>query len=425
MNLKLLKQKNFFLLILGSLVSNMGTLMQDFALSLYVLKITGSGAKFASVLTVALIPELLLGPFMGVFADRFDRKKIIISLNFISCITVGIAAIIFKVNGVLSLPCIYALVIILSIISISFSPAMTAILPSIVKKEELLDANSLKAAIYSIGSIAAPLFAGLIFGLYGLFTILIVNAVSFIFAAFSEVFMDIPKNKTSNSSFSAKGFVNDFTDGLKFTAGKRNIIAIMFMAMICNFAMSPLGDISFPYIVKNVFRCSDLQYGIFQAVLLSGMGIAPFICTLFLKNTSFKKVISINTTIVGILIAIVSIIISPLYTNLFNSTFIPYITLTLISLVIIILMTLINIFIGTMFQKEVPTDMMGRVGAVMNTLCMAIMPIGQILFGTSFDSHPAYLVVFPAALILFIASFVYTKLTYVKEDKVDATVEEN
>lgn len=425
MDVKLLKQKNLLLLIIGSLVSNMGTSMQDFALSLYVLKITGSGAKFASVLAIALIPELLLGPFMGVFADRFDRKKIIIVLNFMSGLTVAATAVIFKVNGNLSLKYIYALVIILSIISILFSPTMTAILPSIVKKEELLDANSLKTAIYSIGSIAAPLIAGLIFGLYGLFAVLILNAISFMFAAFSEVFMHIPKNKTSNSSFSAKEFVNDFTAGLKFTASKRNIIAIMFMALICNFAMSPLGDISFPYIVKNVFKCSDLQYGIFQAVLLGGMFIAPFICTLFLKNTSFKKVISINTAIMGVLIIAVAIIVSPLYTDLFNSRLIPYITLTLVSLIIIVLATSINIFIGTMFQKEVPTNMMGRVGAVMNTLCMAIMPIGQIVFGSSFDSHPAYLVVFPAALILFFASFVYTKLTYVKEDKIDTAVEEN
>lgn len=425
MNVKLLKQKNFFILMMGSLVSNMGTSMQDFALSLYVLKITGSGAKFASVLAIALIPELLLGPFMGVFADRFDRKKIVIVLNFMSGLTVAATAVIFKVNGNLSLQYIYALVIILSIISISFSPAMTAIMPSIVKKEELLDANSLKTAIYSIGLIAAPLLAGLIFGLYGLFIVLSLNAISFIFAAISEVFMYLPKNKTSNLSFSAKEFINDFTDGLKFTASKRNISAIMFIGLICNFAMAPIGDISFPYIVKYVFKCSDLQYGIFQAVLLSGMVIAPFICTVFLKNVSFKKVISINTAIAGILIIIVSIIISPLYTNLFNSNFIPYITLTLLSLVIIILMTSINIFVGTIFQNEVPTDMMGRVGAVMNTSCMAIIPIGQIVFGTSLDSEPAYLVIFPAALILFLGSFVYRKLTHDKEKDIEVAVEEN
>lgn len=424
MNLELLKQKNFALLMLGSLVSNMGTAMQDFALSLYVLKITGSGAKFASVLTAALIPELLLGPFMGVFADRFDRKKIIICLNFMSGITVGIAAIIFKVNGNLSMQHIYALVIILSIISLVFSPTMTAILPSIVKKEELLDANSLKTAIYSTGSIAAPLLAGLIFGLHGLFIVLILNAISFIVSAFSEVFMDIPKNKTKNSGFSSKMFMNDFITGLKFTASKHNILAIIFISLICNFAMGPLGDIVFPYVVKNVFKCSDLQYGMFQAIILSGMIIAPIICTLFLKKASYRKVISINIAIIGILIVILAVNASPSYTKLFKSSFIPYITFAFLALAMIILMTIVNIFTGTMFQKEVPINMMGRVGAAMNTLCMAVIPIGQIVFGNSLDSQPAYLVIFPAALILLFASFVYTKLTYVKEDKnIDAVAQ--
>lgn len=424
MNVKLLKQKNFSLLMLGSIVSNIGTLMQDFALSLYVLKITGSGTKFASVLAVTLIPQLLLGPFMGVFADRFDRKKIIIVLNFMSGITVGITAIMFKINGTLSLPYIYGLVITLSLISLLFSPAIGAILPSIVKKEELLEANSVKTAIYSVGSIIAPLLAGLIFGLYSLFIILILNSISFIFAAFSEIFIDIPKNETNSSAFSGKEFLNEFTTGLKFTTSKKAILAIIFVGLIINFAMSPLCEIGFPYIVKNLFKCNDFQYGIFQAILLGGMVIAPFICTSIFKNLSFEKVISRNTIIVGGVIAIVAVIVSPLYTSLFKSSFVPYITLALLSIVIVVLMTAINIFIGTMFQNEVPIDMMGRVGSVMNTVCMAAMPIGQMLFGVLLDTVPVYLVVFAASLVLAFSSFVYRKLTYVKEDKnIDAVAQ--
>lgn len=361
---------------------------------------------------------------MGVFADRFDRKKVIIILDLLSGITVGITAIIFKINGILSLPYVYALIIILSVISLLYSPTIGTIIPLVVKEEELLDANSIKTAAYSIGSIAAPLLAGLIFGLYGLFIVLVINSLSFILSAFSELFMDIPKNKNDNSNFSISIFIDDFTTGLKFTVSKRNILAIMFIALIANFALSPLCNVGFPYIIKNVFKSSDFQYGIFQAILLSGMVIAPFVCTLFLKNVSFKKVIYVNTAIIGIVIGIVSVAVSPLYMNLFNSKFIPYITLALLSLVMVILVASVNIFIGTIFQKEVPTDMMGRVGAVMNTLCMAATPVGQMAFGTLFDIQPAYIVVFPAALILLFSSFVYRRLTYVKEDKnIDAVVQ--
>lgn len=417
MNTKLLKQKDFFLLIIGGLLSNIGTLMQDFALALYVLKVTGSGTKFASVLAITVIPQLLLGPFVGVFADRFNRKRIIIILDFMSGITVGLVALIFKLNGNLSLPYIYALVIILTLISLLYSPTMVAILPSIVKEEDLLDANSIKSAINSMGSIAAPILAGIMFGLYGLFIVLILNSISFIFSACCEIFINIPNYEEKNSGFSTKKFLNDFTTGLKFVASKKSILAIIFVALIVNFAIGPLCDIGYPYIIKRLFNRSDFQYGIFQAILFSGMIIAPFICTSFLKNVSLKKVITINTASVAIIIGISAIIVSPLYRSIFTTSFIPYITLALLSVIIVIFMTIINIFIGTMFQKEVPINMMGRVGSVMNTLCISITPVGQIIFGTLFDTQPAYIVVSIAGLILLFSSFLYRML--VRTDNMD------
>jgi MFS family permease len=352
---------------------------------------------------------------MGVFADRFDRKKIIVTLDLMSGIAVGITAIVFKLNGALTLPYIYGLVILLSLISLLFSPAMGAIIPSIIKEEELLEANSIKSVINSMGSIIAPILAGFIFGLYGMFIVLVINSISFILSAFSEMFINVPKNKVEHSELSVKEFMKDFTTGLKFTASKKSILAIIFVGLIANFALSPLCNVGFPYIIKNVLKCSDFQYGIFQGILLSGMLIGPFICTSFLKNVSFKKIITINTAIVGIIIGIVAVVVSPLYGNLFETSFIPYVTLTLLTVLIAILMSIINIFMGTMFQKEVPLEMMGRVGSVMNTLCMAITPIGQILFGALFDTQPVYIVVSIASLILIFSSFLYTRLTHIKD----------
>jgi len=102
MNVKLLKEKNFSLLMFGKFISLTGTQMQEFALSLYVLKITGSATLFASVIIVAMIPQLLLSPIAGVFADWLDRKKIIVYLDIISGILVGIFATIYMINGELT-----------------------------------------------------------------------------------------------------------------------------------------------------------------------------------------------------------------------------------------------------------------------------------------------------------------------------------
>jgi MFS family permease len=88
-----MKNKNLSLLMLSNFVSLTGTQMQEFALSLYVLKRTGSATLFSSVLIVALIPQIIVSPIAGVFADWIDRKKIIIYLDVISSLLESVSKI--------------------------------------------------------------------------------------------------------------------------------------------------------------------------------------------------------------------------------------------------------------------------------------------------------------------------------------------
>ena len=237
MNVGLLKNKNFSLLIFGKLASLIGTQMQNFSLSLYVLKTTGSAAKFASVLAVTIVPQLLLGPIAGVLADWFDRKKIMIYLNVFSGLAVGVCALMFKINGGLSMPYIYALVITLSIISLLYVPAITTVIPTVIKKEELPDANGVNAFIMNLGSLTAPALAGVLFGLYSMFIILIVNSASFFIAAVSQIFIKMPKLNKKPEKINFTTFSTDFMEGVKFIKNKRLILNIIILGMIINFAL--------------------------------------------------------------------------------------------------------------------------------------------------------------------------------------------
>lgn len=143
MKINLLKDKNFSLLMFGKITSLIGSYMQSFALSLFVLNTTGSASKFASILAVALIPELILAPFAGVIVDWFDRKKILIALDLASGGVVTIFAIIYFVSGEMPLIYIYILVITLSLISTIDNPTLQTIIPTITKKKDLVEANAL------------------------------------------------------------------------------------------------------------------------------------------------------------------------------------------------------------------------------------------------------------------------------------------
>ncbi len=75
MNHVFIKNRNFRYLMFGKLISLLGSNLQTFAFSLYVLNITGSATEFSKMLVVSLIPEILLTPFAGVLVDKIDRKK--------------------------------------------------------------------------------------------------------------------------------------------------------------------------------------------------------------------------------------------------------------------------------------------------------------------------------------------------------------
>ncbi|WP_346928100.1 MFS transporter [Clostridium sp.] len=425
MNVQLLKRKDFTLLILGKFVSLLGTGMQNFALSLYVLSVTGSGTKFASVLAVGLIPQIVLGPVGGVFADWFDRKKIIVLLDMLSGIIIAIMAAIYFATGQISMMQIYITVISLSTISILFNPAISSVIPSIMKKEELIDANSFNSLVMTIGQFLSPIIAGIIYGVFGLLAILIVNSISFILSSISEMFITIPKSQKKVEKFSINQFHKDFTEGIKFIKTKSILLKLIICSFVINFLFNPIGAVVFPYLSKRVLRVSDIQYGFFEASILIGSLIAPFLSGMIAKKFTIHKIYYWGTIIEGILIGMIGIIAYPNFLGLFNGNLIPYISLILVGIMVITVLIIVNISVMTLFQQQIPIEMMGRVNSVDMTLSMASIPLGQIAFGLLLDNIQTYIIVVSSGIILILvgAAFGYSLKNIKKEEVMDETLD--
>jgi len=409
MNFNLMKNKNLSLLMFSNFVSLTGTQMQEFALSLYVLKRTGSATLFSSVLIVALIPQIIVSPIAGVFADWIDRKKIIIYLDVISSLLVFIFALIYMLCGGLSLQAIYILVIMLALASCLYQPAMGTIIPTIIDKENLIDANGISSLIKNIGNLISPLLAGILFGFYGLLAILIINSISFLLSAVSEIFINIPKVNKMSNKINFKTFSNDFLAGIRFIKERQLLLYIIILAPILNFIFAPLFSIGITFICKKLFKISDFQYGFMQMIIMFSMIIAPFITSKYSKKFSLSKLILVDFFTCSILIGIMAITPSPLFLKLFSSNLIPYISITTMCFLVGLIITSANIALNSMFQQIVPLSMMGRVGTVMSTCCVAMMPIGLIFFGILYDSISAWLCILISSIILLSAILIFRK----------------
>jgi hypothetical protein len=122
----------------GQLISLFGDRVNQLALAFLVLQMTDSPLAVGLVFVAATLPNLLLGPIAGTLVDRWDQKQVMV----VSDLLRAAAVLLIPIAAVTSLPLVYPLVFLVTAISIFFRPARTAVLPRIVRRDELVTANS-------------------------------------------------------------------------------------------------------------------------------------------------------------------------------------------------------------------------------------------------------------------------------------------
>jgi MFS family permease len=419
MNLRLIRQKDFSLLIFGKLVSLVGSNMLQFALSLYVLAITGSATIFASMLSISILPRLLLSPIAGVFGDWFDRKRTIVLLDFINSIIIGSFALIIIVEGDLTILLIYVLVILLEVTEIFFQSSMSAVLPSLVKKEELMEANSFNSLVMNIGNMLAPILAAFLYGAFGLKIILMVSSVSFALSAIIKTRINIPRSHKQPEKIDIKTFKTDLMEGVKIIKSNKLISTMIGLGTIINFSISPLLSIGLIYIIKEILKVNDMQFGAFQMVLSASMLLAPLFGGM-IKKIKVGRLVFSSFMILAILVFVMSIFTSTFVLNASDSIIIPYAGLLFVSFIIGVVATVANIAIGTLFNQVVPLEMMGRTSAVFNLAVTVFIPVGQMAFGFLYDTILPSVVVIIGGVILIGVTLIYKKVL-VGYDEIDGS----
>ncbi|MCR8993801.1 MFS transporter [Brevibacillus sp. 7WMA2] len=401
----LFTNKNFTLLMIGQVISFTGSIIQRFALSLYVLGITGSGTLFASVLVMSLIPTILLGPIAGVFADRFSRRNIMIVLDILCAIIVGVMLLLSK-NGLLDLPAIYIGVILLSVFTAFYEPAVQASIPSLVEEKQLLNANSLNSLFMTLANMTGPILAGILYGTFGLDALLLINGISFLLAAILEMFMVIPQTIRAKSSSIVSDFGNDLKEGLKFVGKSQYLGKLIFATLIANVFISPIFTVGIAYITKINLKMSDQMYGLSEGVIMAGSLMAPIALSLLTKKLTVKNAFVSMLFLSGIFLLATSGSILPSFTSIFRDATIPFWIFTICGFGIMASITILSIVGMTMLQNDTPNEMLGRVMALVTSMTMAAIPLGQLMYGLLFDrfSDSSYIPMVLSAIVSVILS---------------------
>lgn len=172
-----LRVRNFRRLWLASMASETGDWMLLISLPVLVFEITGSAAGTSAAFLVELVPGVLVAPLAGRFADRLDRRKLLIAILLVQA-AVLLPLLLLSTN----LVTIYIVIAAQAGLTAMFSPAKNAMLPTLVPKEKLVSANALIGLNQNLSRLVGASLGGALFVFGGLSVIVTLDMVSFLLA---------------------------------------------------------------------------------------------------------------------------------------------------------------------------------------------------------------------------------------------------
>lgn len=391
--------RNFTIMIVGQIISLFGNSILRFALSLYVLDLTGSAAVFGGILALSMIPTVLFSPIGGVLADRLPRQRIMVFLDFLTAGLILAFNILFARSG--NLAAITLLMILLSLIQAFYQPSVQASIPSLAAPEQLMAANGTVVQVQALASLAGPIIGGFLYGILGLYPILAASAVCFFCSAVMELFLRIPFTPQEKKGSPLRQVASDLSDALRFlTHEKRELLWLLIIIAGINLFLSALFIVGLPYLIKIHLGLSAQLYGFAEAALGLGTIIGGILSGTAAKRVGFDRchIFLLGTTamLLPILLALA----------LHAPALAAYAVMLLSVVVGMMFCALFNIAAQTFLQKLTPNHMLGKIGALVSAICTCALPVGQAMYGALFEaagSNPWLVVLFGGAVSLMLS----------------------
>lgn len=414
---------NLTLFLSGKMVSLLGTFAYSLAISWYILKVTGSATTFAISVLMSTVPRVVFGPIAGSIADRFDRKKLTVWLDILSGITVLSLLGISSVFG-LKIPFIYMTSFMLAIINTLFDMTITASLPNLVTDKNLMKINSYSQAITSLAGIMGPVLGGVIYGLVPIKLFLLINGLSFIASAISEMFIDFkfnkPKDKdenvqevTTKEKIGFKSTIKDIKEVVGFLKEKKALFTLLKFALGFNLLLQPTLSVVLPYIINNVLKMKSFQFGVIEAAWGIGILITSIIIGGIKEGKSKLKSLIFGTTTLGILVVAIGIPAIPYFRSFSINVFFIY--YALIMIIVGVVMVIVNTPLMVYIQRTSPDKIRGRVIGVLMTMAGGIAPLGIVAAGVLIDLTPPFVIPIASGTIIIMLALIMGRSKSMKD----------
>ena len=373
--------------ITSQAVSLFGSSIVQMAIVWYVTMQTSSGIWLTILTLSSFLPQMIISPFAGVWADRYNKKKIIILADVLIATSTLILAIFLQINNLAntSLIAIVVVSIIRSIGTGIQTPTVNSMIPLLVPEDKLMKFNGVNSSIQSVIQFASPLVAGGILVLGSISNILFIDVITAVIGVSILSFIKIEQKSVQKIEEKAST-INEIKEGIRFSISDKLIGKLLLIYGIFIFLSVPSSFMSSLIITRN-FGQDYMYLSICETIGVVGM----FLGGLLLGTWGGFKNRNKTLTLGMILYSIFAIGLG-LVTQYWM--FVALIFFISFSIPIIQTTTM------TMLQEKVQIEMQGRIFSLLNAIFSGLMPLGMILFGVLADIVSINYLIIPAGAIL-------------------------
>ena len=388
---KKLWNKDFILLLQGNVVSTIGDLMYSVAIGYWVYRQTGSNSLMGIMSAISMFVTMFLSPFSGSIVDKCNRKWVMVGMDVLQgvvMLTVGVLAYMNKLN----VPGVLIAAFLAAFGSVFYSPAVSTLLIDIIPHDDMVRGQSIFSGANSLINMVGTAFSGVLVAFFGVPLIVVINGISNLYSAFSELFIRVPKTVQQGQPVTVKSVLRDSKAAVKGIFAEPCLRLFVPSALILNLLGAGPLTLILPFCMEKGFTVDMYGY------LMSVWTVASLICVVLLGAVKFKPKARDWIMTVGFCTAEVFLILAYLSTG-----FVPMCVLVFAGA---FLNCAGNSVFNASLMLALPEENRGAILGFIQSASVGGTALSAVIYGFLGEAFPLYLV-FAAGSMLGLVPMLY------------------
>ena len=273
--------KDFILLLQGNAVSTIGDLMYSVAIGYWVYEQTGSSGLMGIMSAISMFVTMFLSPFSGSIVDKCNRKWVLVGMDIIQgviMLSIGLLAYLDKLN----VPGVLIAAFLAALGSVFYSPAASTLMIDIIPHDDMTRGQSIFSGSNALINMVGTAFSGVMVAFFGVPLIVIINGLSNLYSAVSELFIHVPRTVQQGAQVSAKSILRDSKEAVRMIFSDKCLQLFVPCALLLNLLAAGPLTLVLPFCMEKGFTVD--MYGYLMAIWTA----ASLICVLMLGVVKLK-----------------------------------------------------------------------------------------------------------------------------------------